>query len=63
MALAHADEDEVRSAYNSAVYLSPRRRMLQDWADHVIGMIPPETPQRQIENHATKAFGLEPITA
>lgn len=33
MALAHTDEDEVRGAYNSALYLSPRRRMLQDWAD------------------------------
>lgn len=33
MALAHADEDEVRGAYNSALYLSARRRMLQDWAE------------------------------
>ena len=39
MALAHADEDEVRSAYNSALYLSPRRRMLQAWADHIYAMI------------------------
>jgi integrase len=35
MSLAHDDRDDVRSAYNSALYLSPRRRMLQDWADHV----------------------------
>jgi len=35
MALAHADEDEVRGAYNSALYLSARRRMLQDWADMI----------------------------
>ncbi|MFT3965139.1 MAG: site-specific integrase [Sphingobium sp.] len=35
MALAHADKDEVRGAYNSALYLTPRRRMLQQWADHV----------------------------
>lgn len=33
MALAHSDEDEVRGAYNSALYLSARRRMLQDWAN------------------------------
>jgi integrase len=33
MALAHTDDDEVRGAYNSALYLLPRRRMLQDWAD------------------------------
>jgi integrase len=31
--LAHADADEVRSAYNAADYLTPRRRMMQDWAD------------------------------
>ncbi|MDC7808776.1 tyrosine-type recombinase/integrase [Sphingomonas koreensis] len=35
MALAHEDEDEVRGAYNSALYLSPRRRMLQDWANMI----------------------------
>lgn len=35
MALAHADRDEVRGAYNSALYLTPRRRMLQQWADHL----------------------------
>jgi integrase len=35
LALAHADEDEVRGAYNSALYLSARRRMLQDWADMI----------------------------
>ncbi|QJU58359.1 integrase arm-type DNA-binding domain-containing protein [Sphingomonas sp. AP4-R1] len=39
MALAHADEDEIRSAYNSALYLSPRRRMLQDWADSINRMV------------------------
>ena len=37
MALAHADENEVRGAYNSAQYLSPRRRMLQRWADEING--------------------------
>jgi integrase len=35
MALAHDDENEVRGAYNSALYLSARRRMLQDWADEI----------------------------
>ena len=35
MALAHEDEDEVRGAYNSALYLTPRRRMLQNWADMI----------------------------
>ncbi|MDR7155685.1 integrase [Sphingobium xenophagum] len=44
MALAHADRDEVRGAYNSALYLTPRRRMLQQWADYVLSMI--EAPQK-----------------
>lgn len=35
MALAHDDENEVRGAYNSALYLSARRRMLQGWADEI----------------------------
>jgi hypothetical protein len=39
MALAHAERDEVRGAYNSALYLTPRQRMLQAWADTVMGMI------------------------
>jgi integrase len=38
-ALAHVDRDDVRSAYNSALYLTPRRRMLEDWAEVVAGMI------------------------
>jgi len=39
MALAHADDDEVRGAYNAALYLTPRRRMLQYWADLITGML------------------------
>lgn len=35
MQLAHDDEDEVRAAYNSALYLSPRRRMMQWWGDRM----------------------------
>jgi len=37
MQLAHSDKDEVRRAYNAAEYLTPRRRMMQDWADFLIG--------------------------
>lgn len=40
MALAHADEDEVRGAYNSALYLTPRRRMLQNWGDELLDLLP-----------------------
>lgn len=35
MALSHGEKDEVRGAYNAALYLKPRRKMLQDWADTV----------------------------
>lgn len=35
MALAHSEDDDIRGAYNSALYLTPRRRMLQHWADTV----------------------------
>ena len=35
--LAHSEKNEVRGAYNSAEYLTPRRRMMQDWADFVCG--------------------------
>jgi integrase len=31
--LAHGDPDKIRSTYNKAVYLEPRRKMMQDWAD------------------------------
>jgi len=64
MALAHADEDKVRSAYNSAVYLSPRRRMLQDWADHIMGMMVPETSMGLSGNEASRgARSVEPFHA
>jgi hypothetical protein len=39
LAPAHAERDEVRGAYNSALYLTPRRRMLQDWGDAVFAMM------------------------
>lgn len=31
--LAHAEENDVRGAYNQAEYLEPRRKMMQDFAD------------------------------
>ncbi len=31
--LAHAPRNEVSAAYNHALYLEPRTRMMQDWAD------------------------------
>jgi integrase len=31
--LAHAPRNEVSAAYNHALYLEPRTKMKQDWAD------------------------------
>lgn len=33
MQLAHAEDNDVRGAYNQAQYLEPRRKMMQDWAN------------------------------
>ncbi|MBP7868241.1 MAG: tyrosine-type recombinase/integrase [Acidobacteria bacterium] len=33
--LAHANRDKVKAAYDHAEHLSKRRRMMQDWADHL----------------------------
>ncbi len=33
--LHHVPENEVKSAYNWAKYLTQRKKMLQDWADHL----------------------------
>lgn len=41
LALAHVERDEVRGAYNSALYLTPRRRMLEAWAAHISRMLAP----------------------
>lgn len=33
--LAHTQRDPVSAAYNHALYLEPRARMMQDWADYL----------------------------
>jgi len=33
--LAHQERDKVSAAYNFATYLPQRRRMMQEWADHL----------------------------
>ena len=53
MALAHAERDEVRGAYNSALYLTPRRRMLGAWADVVMGMLRSTSPSTARHQLAT----------
>lgn len=37
--LAHAERDGVRAAYNYAEYLPERRKMMQDWADYLEGLL------------------------
>jgi len=37
-ALAHAEKNQVRAAYNRAEYLEERRVLMQDWADMVDAM-------------------------
>lgn len=66
MALAHADEDEVRGAYNSALYLSARRRMLQNWADMIEDALSVPTPSdldRGISDMHSMAGGTSTRTA
>lgn len=36
--LAHAERNEVRSAYNRAQRLPERRTMMQSWADYLDGL-------------------------
>ena len=33
--LAHSKRDAVSASYNHALYLEPRARMMQDWADYL----------------------------
>ena len=36
--LAHSERNGVRAAYNYAEYLPERRKMMQEWADHLDGL-------------------------
>ena len=36
--LSHGDQDAIRAAYNRALYLDERRRMMQEWADYLDGL-------------------------
>ena len=37
--LAHAERNEVRAAYNRAEYLLERKKMMQEWADYLDGVL------------------------
>jgi integrase len=60
LALAHAERDEVRGAYNSALYLTPRRRMLDAWATHITQMLMPGRT-RAAANDDSVAIAERPI--
>ena len=36
--LAHAERNKVRAAYNRALHLPERKRMMQAWADYLDGL-------------------------
>jgi len=44
--LAHQERNAVSAAYNHALYLEPRAKMMQAWADHLDKLRPKKTPQR-----------------
>ncbi|MGJ4748852.1 tyrosine-type recombinase/integrase, partial [Leptospira sp. SA-E8] len=33
--LAHSERDEISAAYNHATYLAERRKMMNEWANHL----------------------------
>lgn len=35
--MSHVDPNKVRRAYNHAEYVEPRRKMIQEWADPLMG--------------------------
>lgn len=37
--LSHADRNQVRAAYNRSEYLAERRRLLNDWSNHLDGVV------------------------
>ncbi|MDB5974973.1 MAG: putative prophage integrase [Nevskia sp.] len=43
--LAHGDPDKIRGTYNKAMYLKPRRKMVQDWADYLDALKRGEDPK------------------
>ncbi len=45
--LAHQERDETSAAYNHALYLKPRAKMMQAWADHLDAPRRPKEEQEQ----------------
>lgn len=47
--LAHAPKDKVASAYDRALFLTERRKMMQDWADYIDKLSPRSTAKANQE--------------
>jgi integrase len=50
--LAHADRNEIRAAYNRADYLLERKKMMQEWADYLDGVL--ANPDKVVRGDFTK---------
>ena len=50
--LAHAERNEVRAAYNRAEYLLERKKMMQEWADYLDGVL--ASPDKVVRGDFTK---------
>ena len=50
--LAHAERNEVRAAYNRAEYLLERKKMMQEWADYLDGVL--ANPDKVVRGYFTK---------
>ena len=50
--LAHAERNEVRAAYNRAEYLLERKKMMQEWADYLDGVL--ANPDKVVRGDFTK---------
>lgn len=53
--LAHTQRDPVSAAYNHALYLEPRARMMQDWADYLDELVA-GAKVANFEHNQKKAF-------
>ncbi len=47
----------MRGTHSSALYLSPRPRMLQQWADMIVGLIAPRDAAHDRDQSADPATG------
>ncbi len=45
MALAHVIENKVEAAYRRGDLFTKRRKMMQEWADYLVGMAQPTNPR------------------